>query len=146
MKILTIAPTPFFSDRGCHIRIYEQMKALSNQGHKIRIVSYGQGRDVNGMKIERIKPIWQDDPLFGQSIFKRVFLDFLMIFKIIRVKKKFEPDIVHSYLHSGFLIAFISSFFSSRKIVFDCQGSLTGEIQENDLIKNKLAIKVLKIA
>lgn len=145
MRILAIAPTPFFADRGCHIRIYEQMKALRDKGNQVTIIAYGQGRNVGDINTERIKLIWQNDPLFGQSILKRMFLDFLMIFKAIRVKKKFKPDIIHCYLHNGFLIGYISSFFSSKKIIFDCQGSLTSETQENGLLKNTLAIKILKI-
>ena len=35
-KVLALAPTPFFSDRGCHIRIYEESKALKRLGWNLR--------------------------------------------------------------------------------------------------------------
>ena len=51
MKILVIAPTPFFADRGCHIRIYEEARALIKKGHKIDIYTYHNGRDIKGLNI-----------------------------------------------------------------------------------------------
>ena len=47
MKILVVAPTPFFSDRGTHIRILEEARALEKLGHKITIATYHIGRDID---------------------------------------------------------------------------------------------------
>ena len=33
MRIMMIAPTPFFADRGCHTRIYGEITALQRLGH-----------------------------------------------------------------------------------------------------------------
>ena len=44
LKILMIAPTPFFADRGCHMQIYEQARALQKRGHDIRITTYNIGK------------------------------------------------------------------------------------------------------
>ena len=48
MKILIVAPTPFFSDRGTHIRILEEALALEKQGHAITIATYHIGKDIHG--------------------------------------------------------------------------------------------------
>jgi hypothetical protein len=45
-RILMLAPTPFFSDRGCHIRVLNSYLRLKNQGHKITLLTYPLGRDV----------------------------------------------------------------------------------------------------
>jgi len=37
MKILMIAPTPFFADRGCHTQIYEEILALQKLGMKLKL-------------------------------------------------------------------------------------------------------------
>jgi len=34
-KVLNIVPTPFFADRGCHMRILGEMKALKKMGTKM---------------------------------------------------------------------------------------------------------------
>ncbi|GAH30553.1 unnamed protein product [marine sediment metagenome] len=45
-NILVIAPTPFFADRGCHIRILEEIRALQKLGNKVTLYTYGLGRDM----------------------------------------------------------------------------------------------------
>ena len=32
MRVLMVAPTPFFGDRGCHIRILEEIRAIRGLG------------------------------------------------------------------------------------------------------------------
>ena len=44
-----LAPTPYFADRGCHVRIYEEARALIGLGHEVRIVTYHLGRDMAGI-------------------------------------------------------------------------------------------------
>ena len=53
MKILIIAPTPFFADRGCHMRILEEARALRKLGHEITITTYHHGRNVDNLDIRR---------------------------------------------------------------------------------------------
>ena len=45
MKVLMIAPTQFFADRGCHIRILEEIRALKRLGHKLELLTYHSGED-----------------------------------------------------------------------------------------------------
>ena len=39
LKVLMIAPTPFFADRGCHVKILEEIKTLSKRNIKIIITT-----------------------------------------------------------------------------------------------------------
>lgn len=43
MKILGIAPTPFFADRGCYMRILGEIQALQRWGHEVPLVTYHPG-------------------------------------------------------------------------------------------------------
>ena len=54
MKILHIAPTPFFADRGCHMRILGEVLQLRAMGHQIVIATYHNGRNVKDLVIKRI--------------------------------------------------------------------------------------------
>ena len=54
MKILVIAPTPFFADRGCHVRIYEEAKALLKLGYQVKIVTYHLGKNPTGLDIHQL--------------------------------------------------------------------------------------------
>jgi len=55
--ILHIAPTPFFSDRGCHIRIEGIVRCLTELGHNNTVCTYHHGRDIQGVSTKRIKSI-----------------------------------------------------------------------------------------
>ena len=53
LRVLMIAPTSFFGDYGCHVRILEEARALQRLGHRVTIVTYRNGRDVPGLDIRR---------------------------------------------------------------------------------------------
>jgi len=140
MKILVIAPTPYYSDRGTPIRIFEHITALKKCGHEIQIVSYGAGKDMGDVPIHRVKVKGVDDPdkFFTQAFGKRILIDCRMVFKVWSVKRKFKPDILLCYLQNGFLMAYLSSYFSAKKIVFDCHDLLIKALVEKGMIKNRV--------
>jgi len=55
-KVLMIAPTSFFADYGCHVRIFEETRILEKLGHKVTIVTYRNGDPVAGLDIRRTLP------------------------------------------------------------------------------------------
>jgi glycosyltransferase involved in cell wall biosynthesis len=136
MKVLMIAPTPFFSDRGCHTQIYEEIKALQKLGHEIVLCTYGLGRDMPGVKTVRtVNMPWYHKLSAGPSYTKIILLPFLT-FTTIKTILQFNPEIIHGHLHEGALIArFCSNFFSKKKYLFDMQGSLSGEILQHGFMK-----------
>lgn len=135
MRILTIAPTPYFSDRGCHVRIYEEARALVRSGHQVTICTYHLGRDMAELPTVRIPLIpWYKKHSAGPS-WHKPFLDLLLFFKAWQLARKFNPQIIHAHLHEG---AFIGRFLKPLlgiPLVFDCQGSLTGELLEHRFIE-----------
>ena len=56
-NVLMIAPTSFFLDYGCHVRIAEEAWILEKLGNKVTIVTYYIGGDLDGVAIERTRPI-----------------------------------------------------------------------------------------
>lgn len=136
MKILFIAPTPFFADRGCHTQIYDEVTTLQKLGHEVIVCTYGLGRDVEGIKTVRtINFPWYKKLSAGPSKTKILLLPF-MFGTTFKTMLKFKPDIVHASLHEGALIGWGCRFiFKSPQYVFDIQGSLTGESLQHKFIK-----------
>ena len=56
-KILMIAPTSFFSDYGCSVRILEEAKILQARGNDLTICTYRNGKDIPGLTIRRTPSI-----------------------------------------------------------------------------------------
>src|SRR5579884_3884936 len=52
-RVLKVAPTPFFADYGCHVRILEEAIALQRHRSEVRICTYPSGRDVAGVSTVR---------------------------------------------------------------------------------------------
>jgi len=132
-----IAPTPFFADRGCHKRIYEEARELQHRGHQVIICTYHLGRDMEGIQTERIINIpWYKKLEAGPS-WHKFYLDLLLFLKALRVSLREKPDIFHGHLHEGALIAKILGWIFRRPMVFDAQGSLVAELQDHGFISEK---------
>jgi len=122
-----LAPTPYFSDRGCHVRIYEEARALARLGHEVCIVTYHLGRDMPGARVVRIPQIpWYQKLEAGPS-WHKPFLDLLLLLKSYRTARKFRPHLIHAHLHEGTLLGYILKRTLSLPLLFDYQGSLSGE-------------------
>lgn len=131
-----IAPTPFFSDRGCHTRIYGEIMALQKRGFEVLLCTYGLGRDVPGVKTVRTFNFpWYKKLSAGPSVTKILLLPVLCI-TVMKTIRRFKPDIVHAHLHEGALIArFCRFFYRAPLYIFDLQGSLSREIVQHKFVK-----------
>ncbi|MCD6149861.1 glycosyltransferase family 4 protein [bacterium] len=146
LKILIIAPTPFFADRGTHIRILEEALALERRGHFVSIATYHIGKNISkkiktNIKIYRIPKLlfWCKKMEVGAD-WRKVILNILLIFKTLRLVLIKKPDIIHAHLHEGALIGLIVQkilFWKKIKLVADFHGTLTKEMVSHNYLKNK---------
>jgi glycosyltransferase involved in cell wall biosynthesis len=128
MKVLMVAPTPFFGDRGCHVRILEETRALRGAGVEVLVATYHLGRDVPGVPTERTPRIpWVRRLGVGFSAHKP-YLDLLLLVTAARAARRFRPDVLHAHLHEGVAVAAVLDRVLGRPAVADLQGSLTGEL------------------
>ncbi|MDF1514893.1 MAG: glycosyltransferase, partial [Anaerolineae bacterium] len=134
-RILMIAPTSFFLDYGCHVRILEEARALLALGQDVRIVTYYLGRDWPGLDIARSRSTpWRSDYEVGSSRHKIVF-DVLLSWQALVETLRWKPDIIHGHLHEGALIGSFLARLARIPMVFDFQGSLTAEMLDHHFIR-----------
>lgn len=144
MKILIIAPTPFFSDRGTHIRILEEALALEKRGHEVTIATYHVGQDLpksldSHIDVRRIRRLlfWYKKLEAGPD-WQKIILDLMLIRKTFYLARTWKPDIIHGHLHEGVLIGFIvkkALFWRKMKLVADFHGSLTKEMVSHSYLR-----------
>ncbi len=137
LNILVVAPTPFFSDRGTHIRILEEALALEKRGHHVTIATYHIGQDLpdtlgSHIDVRRIRRLlfWYKKLEAGPD-WQKIILDLLLVKKVFFLARTKRPDIIHAHLHEGVLIAWIVQkmlFWRGIKVVADFHGSLTKEM------------------
>ena len=140
MKILVIAPTPFFSDRGTHIRILEEALALQSLGHQVTIATYHIGKDLPPDLAEKIEVrrifrwlFWYKKLEAGPD-WQKIILDLLLIKKVFFLARTQKPDVLHAHLHEGVLIGFVVQkllFWKKMLLVGDFHGSLTKEMKSH---------------
>ncbi len=129
--ILHIAPTPFFSNRGCHIRIQNATRAMDSFAMHPVVCTYHHGHDPGGIDIRRIPPIpGYRQTKAGYSPFKFP-ADILLFFRVWKTALTERPAVFHGHLHEGALIGWAVNLLLPRPIplVMDMQGSLSGELE-----------------
>ena len=132
-----IAPTSFFLDYGCHVRILEEARILGKLGHCVKILTYPLGRDIPGFDIERTISIpFRSSHEVGPSRSK-ILLDALLSLKALQTAFTFKPDIIHAHLHEGALIGGVLSRIVRKPLVFDFQGSMTSEMIDHHFVAEK---------
>lgn len=134
LRVLMVAPTSFFADYGCHVRILEEARALQALDHEVVICTYHNGNDVDGLFIRRsIDVPWRKRVIVGSSRHK-LYLDGALSITTLRTALAFKPDIIHAHLHEGALIGGVLSRLLRRPLVFDYQGSLTEEMLDHHFV------------
>jgi len=134
-RVLVIAPTPFFGDRGCHVRIYEEVHGLQQRGIQVLVATYGTGADVPGIRTRRApSPPGLRAPTLGPS-YVRPLLDTLLLATTARAARQFRPQLIHAHLHEGIGIGIVVRRFWGAPLVADLQGSLQAELVDHRFVK-----------
>ncbi|MBI2906893.1 MAG: glycosyltransferase family 4 protein [Chloroflexi bacterium] len=139
-NVLKIAPTSFFSDYGCHVRIYEESLALRRLGNGVTVCTYHTGGDIDGLDIRRSLRIPWDKKIRVGSSMHKLYCDALLSLRALHVSLQFRPDIIHAHLHEGALIGYYLSRLRGIPLVFDFQGSLTSEMIDHNFIRRNSRI------
>lgn len=144
-NVLFIAPTSFFSDYGCPVRILEEALALRKRGHRLTIVTYYNGRDIADLTVERTWPIPGRQHYEVGSSRHKIAFDVLLSLKSLAVGLRLRPDVIHAHIHEGGLIGYFLSRLLRVPLVFDFQGSLTSEMIDHRFLKpNGLAYRFFR--
>ena len=138
--VLTIAPTSFFADYGAHVRIWEEVKTLRNLGHRVVMTTYHNGDDMPGLEIRRTWDVpWIKRAMVGSSRHK-LYLDLALVWRTLRVALEIQPQVVHAHLHEGALIGGLVSRLLRIPLIFDYQGSLSGEMLDHRFVAPTSAV------
>ena len=130
-----VAPTSFFADYGCHVRILEEIRALEGRGHSVRVATYHNGDDLPGVDICRTVGLpWRTRLMVGSSRHK-IYLDAMLFFVVLRNAMSYRPDVIHAHLHEGALIGSVVGRLLRIPVVFDYQGSLTEEMLDHRFLR-----------
>ena len=145
MKLLVVAPHPFFTPRGTPFSVYYRTAVMAEQGVGIDLLTYGPGQDVDipGMRIVRIPRFsWLEPVPVGPS-WKKLLLDFPMILWTIGLLLRHRYDVVHAHEESVFWCRFLKPIFRFR-LIYDMHSSLPQQLENFKFTKSRLLIGTFK--
>ncbi|NCC52453.1 MAG: glycosyltransferase [Spartobacteria bacterium] len=131
MKILFVAPQPFYEERGTPIAVRWAVEALCAQGHQVDLLTYHCGQDVSipGMKLCRCwgpASITSVPPGFSA---KKLFCDVFLCFELLSCLFRTKYDVIHAVEEAIFPVLCFRPFLKA-KMVYDMDSSMADQIIE----------------
>ncbi len=146
MRILMLAPEPFFQPRGTPISVYFRLQALSDLGHEVDLVTYHLGEDKNfdGLKIHRIPSLFFIKKIKVGPSFTKILLDFFLLCKARRLLKSRPYEIVFSHEEA----AWWGTALAKRNNIphlYDMHSSLPQQLENFRFSRSKTLIKIFSL-
>jgi glycosyltransferase involved in cell wall biosynthesis len=110
VRILMIAPEPFFEPRGTPFSEFHRIRALTALGHQVDLVTYPFGQDVSmpGLRVFRsLRPPFLRGVKIGPSLAK-IPLDALLALTALRRAIGGRYDAIHSHEEGGLIGALLA--------------------------------------
>jgi glycosyltransferase involved in cell wall biosynthesis len=129
LRILMLAPEPFFEPRGTPFSEYHRIRALVELGHHVDLVTYPFGTDVDlpNLRIYRSpRPPFARRVKIGPSPLK-VVLDVLLAGTALRVALRGRYDAVHSHEEAGLLGVWLARWLRVPHL-YDMHSSLPQQL------------------
>jgi len=131
MKILILAPQPFYQERGTPIAVDLMVRSLSERNHQIDLLVYHEGQDVSypGVALHRIRPLSMIKNVRPGLSFKKLVCDYFLFWKAVSLVRKNRPDVVHAVEEAAFMAYVIRKMFGIP-YVYDMDSSLPDQVVE----------------
>ena len=131
LRVAMIAPTGFFADYGCHVRILEEARALQAEGHTVTIFTYPTGVTPEGLRLVRLPAFHRQSSAHVGSHRRKLLLDPLLAGLVLARGLRQPIDVVHGHLHEGAAIGWPLARARRVPLILDYQGSLTSEMVDH---------------
>ena len=131
VKILLLAPHPFYQARGTPIAIKSVLEFLGERGHSVDVLTYAEGADVDipNCTIHRIVRVPGLSNIRAGFSFKKVISDMLMVGACARMMRRTRYDLVHAVEESAFIASAIRRLWGVP-YVYDMDSSLAEQMVE----------------
>ncbi|MFN7914442.1 MAG: glycosyltransferase [Vicinamibacterales bacterium] len=145
MRILMIAPEPFFEPRGTPFSEFHRIRALTALGHQVDLVTYPFGEDVSmpGLRVIRcLRPPFVTRVKIGPSAAKFP-LDFFLTLTALRVALSGKYDAIHSHEEGGVIGVVLSALLRVPHL-YDMHSSLPQQLTNFAFTGSTLARAVVR--
>lgn len=131
MRILVLAPQPFFQERGTPIAVRLLLETLSQAGHQLELLAYHEGEDVDlpGVVVHRIPDLrWIRGVRPGFS-WKKLVCDAFMAVQARRLARSGRFEVVHAVEEAAFIAWGLKALYG-LPYVYDMDSSLAQQVTD----------------
>jgi glycosyltransferase involved in cell wall biosynthesis len=129
VRILVIAPQPFYQERGTPIATRLLVETLAAQGHAVDVLTYHVGDDpkLPGVRVFRTArlPFVRDVPI-GFSA-RKLLCDVLIGWRLWRLHRRERYDVLHAVEEAVYLSLLVRALAPSR-VVYDMDSSMPEQL------------------
>lgn len=146
MRVLVVAPQPFFSPRGTPFSVYYRTLVTAELGATVDLLTYGEGADVDipGVRIVRIPRFPSLGPVpVGPSGLK-LFLDAFVVVWTVGLLLRRRYDAVHAHEEAVFFCRFLKPLFGFR-LVYDMHSSLPQQLENFRFTTSRFLIGLFRL-
>jgi glycosyltransferase involved in cell wall biosynthesis len=131
MKILLLAPHPFFQQRGTPIAEKMVLETLTRHGHEIDVLTYAEGEDVQIpgcriLRIPRLPFVRRIQPGFS---LKKLASDGVMLVTALKMARRGRYDLIHAVEESAFMALAARKMFGIP-YVYDMDSGLARQMMD----------------
>lgn len=129
MKILFLAPCPFFQERGTPIAVREVLVVLAGAGHTIDVLCYHEGEavEIPGVTLHRVQPFLPIRGVPPGPSIKKIICDLSMARDVVKMAKAGDYDLVHAVEESAAMARWVRRRFGIPYI-YDMDSSMPGQV------------------
>jgi len=139
MKVLVLAPHPFYQGRGTPIAVDLVLRVLSRRGEQVDVLTFSEGddRQYDGVTIYRTPALkaakrWVTGMRPGFSI-KKLVCDAFMLVRAVRMVQRTAKGQQYDLVHAGEEAVFIAILLKKLygiPYVYDMDSSLVGQLTD----------------
>jgi glycosyltransferase involved in cell wall biosynthesis len=127
-----VAPQPFYQDRGTPIALLHVLRALSELGYTVDVLTYPLGASMPNPHVRYYRianPFHFKHIRIGFSC-KKVFLDLLLFWKLRRILGQIHYDVIHAVEEAAYLAALVARKHKIP-IIYDMQSSMAEQLSRH---------------
>ena len=131
MKVLLLAPQPFFEDRGTPIAVDLVLRVLSEEGHEVHVLTYhlGSDRSYPGITIHRIPRLPFIRNVRPGFSWKKVICDIFLSFQALYLLIAKRPRMLHA-LEETSILAWSFRLVFRVPYLYDMDSSFADQLVE----------------
>ena len=145
MRILLIAPQPFFAQRGTPINVRQMVQTLCDAGHEVHLATYpmGEAVEIPNLTIHRAWPVPGVRAVPIGFSWKKIVLDAVLALRVWALLAGKRFDVVRAVEESVFF-ALPPALLRDIPVIYDLDSWLSDQLAYGGRVKSPALLKMLR--